>query len=101
MPRDEFLDRAAPEPPASAEQFASAVQFRSGAVDYQAISAWNTPSEIDATSANTLRSKSMTRPAINGPRSATKHVVDFPVATFVTRTTVPNGNVRCAHVPAL
>jgi hypothetical protein len=37
---------------------------------------------------------STTRPGTNGPRSLTRTVTDRPVATFVTRNRVPNGNVR-------
>ncbi len=38
--------------------------------------------------------KSTFRPATNGPRSLMRTVTDRPVATSVTRTRVPNGNVR-------
>ena len=37
---------------------------------------------------------STSRPGTNGPRSLTRTVTDRPVATFVTRNRVPNGNVR-------
>jgi len=37
---------------------------------------------------------STTRPGMYGPRSLTRTVTDCPVATFVTRNRVPNGNVR-------
>src|SRR6516162_1304266 len=37
---------------------------------------------------------STTRPGMYGPRSLTRTVMDRPVATFVTRNRVPNGNVR-------
>ena len=36
---------------------------------------------------------STTRPGTNGPRSLTRTVTDRPLATFVTRNFVPNGNV--------
>ena len=38
------------------------------------------------------------RPGTYGPRSLTRTVTDRPVATFVTRKRVPNGNVGCAAV---
>src|SRR5437763_14304435 len=41
---------------------------------------------------------STTRPGTNGPRSLTRTVTDRPVATFVSRNRVPNGNVRLAAV---
>src|SRR5207302_8779897 len=41
----------------------------------------------------------MTAPLAYGPRSSTVQVVEAPVVTFVTLTTVPNGRLRWAHVP--
>src|SRR5258708_35593264 len=62
---------------------------------------WTTSSLTVATPLPTIRSDSAaqyetstSRPATNGPRSLTRTVTDRPVATFVTRNRVPNGNVR-------
>ena len=41
---------------------------------------------------------SMTRPRMNGPRSLMRTTTDFPLCLLVTRTSVPNGSVRCAAV---
>jgi hypothetical protein len=41
----------------------------------------------------------MTLPRTNGPRSVIVTTTDFPLC--VTRTFVPNGNVRCAAVKSL
>src|SRR5262245_12027713 len=41
---------------------------------------------------------STTRPRTNGPRSLTRTVTERPVSTSVTRSRVPNGNVRWAAV---
>jgi hypothetical protein len=37
---------------------------------------------------------------MNGPRSFTLTMTDLPLPTFVTRTFVPKGSVRCAAVKA-
>jgi hypothetical protein len=37
---------------------------------------------------------------MNGPRSFTLTMTDLPLPTFVTRTFVPKGRVRCAAVKA-
>jgi hypothetical protein len=42
----------------------------------------------------------MTRPRTKGPRSVIVTTTDFPVLLCVTRTLVPNGNVRWAAVKA-
>jgi hypothetical protein len=42
----------------------------------------------------------MTRPRTKGPRSVIVTATDFPVLLCVTRTLVPNGNVRWAAVKA-
>jgi len=41
------------------------------------------------------------RPSTNGPRSVMRTMAELPVLILVTRTTEPNGNVRCAAVMAL
>src|SRR5262245_17294351 len=45
--------------------------------------------------------RSMMRPAMKGPRSLMRTSTLRPLAKCVTRTRVPNGNVRCAAVRAL
>ena len=42
--------------------------------------------------------RSIIRPRTNGPRSFTLTTTDLPLRTFVTRTFVPKGRVRCAAV---
>jgi hypothetical protein len=44
--------------------------------------------------------RSIIRPRMNGPRSFTLTMTDLPLPTFVTRTFVPKGRVRCAAVKA-
>src|SRR5687768_8254880 len=44
------------------------------------------------------RERSRIRPFTNGPRSFTRTTTDRPFSRFVTRTVVPNGNVRWAAV---
>ena len=41
---------------------------------------------------------SITRPRTNGPRSLIRTTTEWPLRLLVTRTLVPNGNVRCAAV---
>ena len=45
--------------------------------------------------------RSTTRPSTYGPRSPTSHLIDLPLFTFVTVTTVPIGNVLCAQIQGL
>jgi hypothetical protein len=61
---------------------------------------WITPDDVDAILANVSRLRSMMRPATKGPRSATRQVVDAPVASLITVTMVPKGSERWAQVPA-
>ena len=66
---------------------------------------WTTSSLTFATPPSTIPSvsaaaweTSTTRPRTYGPRSLTRTVTDRPLATFVTRSRVPNGNVGWAAV---
>ena len=66
---------------------------------------WTTSSLTFATPPSTIPSvsaaaweTSTTRPRTYGPRSLTRTVTDCPLATFVTRSRVPNGNVGWAAV---
>src|SRR5438445_4805825 len=61
---------------------------------------WMTPEDVDAILAKVSRLRSMMRPATNGPRSATRQVVEAPLDWLVTVTMVPKGSERWAQVPA-
>jgi hypothetical protein len=58
-----------------------------------------TPWPSGASLVKTSLARSMMRPSTNGPRSRTVHDAVAPVDWLRMVTTVPIGNVRCAHVP--
>jgi hypothetical protein len=53
---------------------------------------------LEAISIKAFFDKSISRPLINGPRSVTSTITDFPLASLVTLSFVPKGNFLWAAV---